>query len=106
MEFGKFVMENRLKNNISLRKFSQMIGISPTYLSDIENGRRKPTNNYEIIESISNALDLDTANRTRLFDLVAKEKKELPKDIEEYLINNPKKIAILRREIKKDNEQS
>ncbi|MGN0476098.1 MAG: helix-turn-helix domain-containing protein, partial [Ruminococcus sp.] len=37
-KFGLFIKEKREQKYISLRNFSKMIGISPVYLSNIENG--------------------------------------------------------------------
>ena len=38
--FGKFVRERREAMKISVRKMSYLLGITPTYLSDIERGKR------------------------------------------------------------------
>ncbi len=38
--FGEFISEKRLEKCISLRTFSNLIDISPEYLSKIENGLR------------------------------------------------------------------
>lgn len=39
-QFGVFINKRRNEKQISLRSFSSMIGISPEYLSKIENGLR------------------------------------------------------------------
>ena len=43
--FGALVRERRLAKGLSLRKFAEMIGVSPTYLSLVEKGKveRPPT---------------------------------------------------------------
>ncbi len=56
MTFGQKLREKRLSRGFSLRKFAAMIGVSPTYLSQIEN----------------NVLDPPTADRARrIADLLA-----------------------------------
>lgn len=34
--FGKMLREKRLARHITLRKFAEMVGVSPTYLSQVE----------------------------------------------------------------------
>lgn len=48
--FGAFINKKRIDTGISLRNFSKKIGISPEYLSKIENGLRAAPN-IEIIEA-------------------------------------------------------
>jgi transcriptional regulator with XRE-family HTH domain len=40
---GEFIREERDKKNISLRQFAQKLKITPPFLSDIELGRRYPS---------------------------------------------------------------
>jgi transcriptional regulator with XRE-family HTH domain len=49
-ELGKFLRKLRIDLFISLRKMSNDIGISATYLSQIETGERKP--NLDLLEKI------------------------------------------------------
>lgn len=44
--FGKFVAERRQELGLSVRKLASKIGITATYLSDIEHGSRKAPINY------------------------------------------------------------
>jgi transcriptional regulator with XRE-family HTH domain len=53
-ELGEFIREQRRVARLSLRKLSDMAGISNPYLSQIERGLRKPS--AEILQQIAKAL--------------------------------------------------
>src|SRR5919106_6728881 len=53
-ELGEFIREQRLATRLSLRKLSDLAGISNPYLSQIERGLRKPS--AEILQAIAKAL--------------------------------------------------
>ncbi|MDY6950597.1 MAG: helix-turn-helix transcriptional regulator [Thermodesulfobacteriota bacterium] len=57
--FGKLIKELRLKNTpYSLRKFAEVVGISPPYLSRLE-AERDPPPSAEIIVKMAEALGVD-----------------------------------------------
>jgi len=53
-DLGSFIREQRRGARLSLRKLSEIAGISNPYLSQIERGLRKPS--AEILQSIAKAL--------------------------------------------------
>jgi transcriptional regulator with XRE-family HTH domain len=53
-ELGEFIREQRRTARLSLRKLSDLAGISNPYLSQIERGLRKPS--AEILQQIARAL--------------------------------------------------
>ena len=53
-ELGEFIREQRAMARLSLRRLSDMAGISNPYLSQIERGLRKPS--AEILQQIAKAL--------------------------------------------------
>ncbi len=53
-ELGTFIREQRRSARLSLRKLSDLAGISNPYLSQIERGLRKPS--AEILQAIAKAL--------------------------------------------------
>lgn len=53
-ELGAFIREQRRGARLSLRKLSELAGISNPYLSQIERGLRKPS--AEILQQIARAL--------------------------------------------------
>ncbi len=57
-ELGEFIREQRKFDHLSLRKLSEMAGISNPYLSQIERGLRKPS--AEILQQIARALEISS----------------------------------------------
>src|SRR2546423_9696790 len=57
-ELGEFIREQRRVGHLSLRKLSEMAGISNPYLSQIERGLRKPS--AEILQQIARALEISS----------------------------------------------
>ena len=53
-DLGDFIREQRRLGHLSLRKLSEMAGISNPYLSQIERGLRKPS--AEILQQLARAL--------------------------------------------------
>src|SRR3984893_8576741 len=40
--FGRLLREKRVEKGFSLRKFAELVGVSPTYLSQVEQGNAQP----------------------------------------------------------------
>jgi transcriptional regulator with XRE-family HTH domain len=53
-DLGEFIREQRNRDRLSLRKLSELAGISNPYLSQIERGLRKPS--AEILQAIAKGL--------------------------------------------------
>lgn len=87
--FGAFINEKRLEKYISLRTFSNMIGISPEYLSKLENGLRAAPRD-EVLNRIADKLSLSSGEKEKLFDLAAESKSNLSlaSDLVKYIHEN------------------
>jgi phosphoenolpyruvate phosphomutase len=96
--FGTYVRELRIKNEIGQRELSKKIGIAPSYLNDIEKNKRSAPKSA-IIKKIALILkaDLDLLN-----DLAGISKKTVAPDIAEYIKKNPEIISLVRT-IKENN---
>ena len=57
-DLGEFIREQRRVGQLSLRKLSEMAGVSNPYLSQIERGLRKPS--AEILQQIARALEISS----------------------------------------------
>ena len=55
-DLGAFIREQRRMGELSLRKLSELAGVSNPYLSQIERGVRKPS--AEILRQIAQAMNL------------------------------------------------
>ncbi len=57
-DLGAFIKEQRNLGQMSLRKLSELAGVSNPYLSQIERGVRKPS--AEILQQIARALEISS----------------------------------------------
>jgi transcriptional regulator with XRE-family HTH domain len=57
-DLGEFIREQRSVGQLSLRKLSELAGVSNPYLSQIERGLRKPS--AEILQQIARALEISS----------------------------------------------
>jgi transcriptional regulator with XRE-family HTH domain len=64
--FGKRVKERRKEVGVSLRQLAKLLGLTPAYISRIENGHENPPK-AEYISRIAQILELD---ESELFKLV------------------------------------
>jgi transcriptional regulator with XRE-family HTH domain len=55
-DLGAFIRDQRRQDRLSLRKLSELAGISNPYLSQIERGLRKPS--AEILQAIARGLQI------------------------------------------------
>jgi len=69
--FKQILSSRRKYNKLTLRKLSQLTGISVSYLSEIENGVKLPPKNESKIKQIAKALQYD---HKKLMDLAQKER--------------------------------
>ncbi|MCL4199578.1 MAG: helix-turn-helix domain-containing protein [Phycisphaerales bacterium] len=80
--FGAMVRRHRLAKKLSLRKFAEMVGVSPTYLSLVEQGKveRPPTAERvrKMAELLGENPDQWTALAGRMPDDVAEIIREAP----------------------------
>jgi len=97
-KFGLFIRELRIKKNIGQRDLAKKIGVSPSYLNDIEKEKRSAPK-LAVIKKLSKYLE---TNLDKLNDLAGVSKKEVAPDISEYMEKNPKIISLI-RSIKNNN---
>lgn len=57
-DLGGFIRDQRRRDQLSLRKLSELAGVSNPYLSQIERGLRKPS--AEILQAIARALRISS----------------------------------------------
>lgn len=90
--FGPMVKELRFKRKTSQRRLARQAGITPAYLSDIENSKRnappKP-----LIQKLAVLLGVD---EKFLFDLASEGLSRIPPDIPEIVKRHPESVRLLR----------
>jgi transcriptional regulator with XRE-family HTH domain len=82
ISLGQRLRELRDKADLSLRELAKIIGISPPFISDIELGRRFPSE--EILKKLARALDVS------LEDLKQYDNREPIADLRRLMDSNPK----------------
>jgi len=89
--FGQLIRELRInhKEYNSLREFARKVGLSPAYLSRIEN-EKEPPPSESIIERMAEALGID---KYELFSHAGK----IPTEFLETFQKNPKSVASFMR---------
>lgn len=81
--FGDCLRDLRVKAGFGLRAFAKKIGMQPSNLSLIENGKANPPRDKEILFTIARALGLEkgSADWGDFFDSAVKDVDTLPADI-------------------------
>jgi phosphoenolpyruvate phosphomutase len=98
--FGSYIRKLRIKNGIGQRELAKKIGVAPSYLNDIEKDKRTAPKK-ELIKKLSIILK---AELELLYDLAGNSKKTIAPDVEDYILNNPNIISLLR--VAKENKIS
>ncbi|MDR0221002.1 MAG: helix-turn-helix domain-containing protein [Lachnospiraceae bacterium] len=94
-EFGIYVRNKRLASGIGLRTMAHIMGISPSYICDIEQGRRYPPNNK--LDELANVLHLQGDDLSTYFDKAALARGEtVPYDLCCYIKEKAQVRAALR----------
>ncbi|MGL4873463.1 MAG: helix-turn-helix domain-containing protein [Clostridium sp.] len=102
MKFGEYIKEKRLEKGISLREFASRVGISPSYLSDIEKGRRNAPND-EKLKKIEKELFVIQKDIDQFYDLAGISKNYVATDLSEYIMEN-KEVRYFLRNTKDDDK--
>ena len=88
MSVGDTINEARVRNRLGLRALARELNIAPSYLSDIENDRRVPSET--VLRDMSRVLELD-------FDKLMQEAGRLGKGEEQYFLENELAGRLFRR---------
>lgn len=86
--FGRTLKEYRNKAGIGLRDFAGRVGISPGYLSDLENEKVAPPSEKHILE-MARALGIEK-------DLLLKAAEKVDPEVSEYVAHEPQAADFLR----------
>lgn len=95
-QFGEFVKDRRASLGMSLRGLAGELGIAPSYLSDIEKGKRNPPVG-DLLNRFIEALKLDGEMEWYLCELVGIGREELAPDMVEFLKSNEAVRDIVRK---------
>lgn len=90
--FGTYVRALRVQREIGQRELARVIGVSPSYLNDIEKDKRAAPRD-ELVKALARALDADLET---INDLAGRSKNALPPDVAEFIRNKPETVSLLR----------
>jgi transcriptional regulator with XRE-family HTH domain len=96
IKFGEFIKDKRNEKGISLRDMAERLDIAPSYLSDIEKGRRYAPDK-EKLEEIASILNIDGTEKNYMFDLAGKTKESIAPDLPEIIKEHEKASVLLRK---------
>ncbi|HZZ77100.1 MAG TPA: helix-turn-helix transcriptional regulator [Gemmataceae bacterium] len=83
--FGQVIRTKRLEKGFSLRKFAELVGVSPTYLSQVEQGNCDPPT----AERVRRMAEILGENADELTALAGR----VPDDLPAIIQKHPKPIA-------------
>ncbi len=86
MRFGDFIRAKRRKRKITLKYLAEKLGLSVTYLGDIEKNKRNPI--IGKIDMLIKVLGLLPKEQALLNDLAGKARKEVAPDLLEYIMDS------------------
>lgn len=88
--FGQRLREKRLEKGFSLRKFAEQVGVSPTYLSHVEQGVADPPT----ADRVKTMAELLGENADEMIALAGR----MPEDLPEIIQRQPTEMPELLRE--------
>lgn len=101
IEFGDYVKVRREKLGKTLRSFAAEVGISPAYLSDIENGNRRAPEKF--LEKFAQALQIvDPDELHAFYDMAGVSQGGQHADINSYMDDKPHARIAMRTAIDQD----
>ena len=99
-KFQTFLSKKLSKNNISKSKFATKIGVTSMYVWQLANGSKPPPDRGLQIK-IAEELNLNKEEKEKFYDNTAKEKNDIPADIYEQILNNPKEWNEIRKTLER-----
>ena len=90
--FGQLLREKRIEKGFSLRKFAQLVGVSPTYLSQVEQGNVDPPT----ADRVNRMAELLGENPDEWIALAGRVPEDLPEIIQKQSIAVPDLLRAVR----------
>lgn len=90
--FGAYIRALRTQRKVGQRELARRIGVSASYLNDIEKDKRAAPRG-ELVKALARALDADLET---INDLAGHSKNTLPPDVTEFIHDKPEVVSLLR----------
>ena len=87
MRYGQFLKAKRISDSreLTLKDVAAELGVSFSYVSDIEQGRRKPYDEVKT-QKLIEFLKLSEDEVALMYDLAAKENSKIPRDLDDIMM--------------------
>lgn len=97
--YGAYLVDLIKNKDFTQEQFRTELKVSKTYLVDIFNGRLKPPA-PDMQEKMIRVLKLTDKEKAVFYNKSAEGRKEIPKDIFDYLTSNPDEMTKLRERMR------
>lgn len=87
MRYGQFLRSKRIGDSreLTLKDVAEELGVSVSFVSDVEQGRRKPYDEVKT-QKIIEFLKLSEEEVALMYDLAAKENSKIPRDLDDIMM--------------------
>ena len=87
MRYGQFLRSKRVSDGreLTLKDVAEELGVSVSFVSDVEQGRRKPYDEVKT-QKLIEFLKLSEEEVALMYDLAAKENSKIPRDLDDIMM--------------------
>ena len=87
MRYGQFLRSKRISDGreLTLKDIAEELGVSVSFVSDVEQGRRKPYDEVKT-QKLIEFLKLSEEEVALMYDLAAKENSKIPRDLDDIMM--------------------
>lgn len=87
LRYGQFLKRKRVSDSreLTLRDIAEALSVSVSFVSDVEQGRRKPYDEVKT-QKLIDFLNFDEEDTALMYDLAARENSRIPRDIDEIMM--------------------
>ena len=87
MRYGQFLRSKRISDSreLTLKDVAEELGVSFSFVSDVEQGRRKPYDE-EKTQKLIRFLNFSEEDVALMYDLAARENSRIPRDLDDIMM--------------------
>ena len=87
MRYGQFLRSKRISDSreLTLKDVAEVLGVSFSFVSDVEQGRRKPYDE-EKTQKLIKFLNFTEEDIALMYDLAARENSRIPRDLDDIMM--------------------
>ena len=104
-KFGCFLKKEIAINKLSQNKFAKEIGVSSYYVGQLIKGEKRPPSRKLQIK-IANVLNFDESKKIEFFNIIARERSDIPSDIYDGVISDESKWNDVRKILSKGENKN